>query len=343
MPLSPRRPAAVLFAIAAMTPLGVVPAFAVSAAGGSDETSRSAIAEMWLWDNAVDPAVDPRGTGLATATPDGITAFSVGRGLRSVHVSAPWASDEGPVAVWLTETVASLNTAGVDVGVLGGDPGWIDEPALAVRWMRAATHDRPVSHVRLDVEPWTQESWQADPQASARRWLDMLDAVHAAMPVGVGLSVDAPWWLATIADPEGPGTLFDAVLRRVERIGIVTFVDHAEGPSGIIALSEAAVAAAEAAGVPYTIGLETDTPDVAGGPEFTFYDEGSVILESEARVLSSAFAERPGFEGVCVEHYKAWRALIERGRPRSGRSVPASPPPGLEDGLGLQGYAEPVD
>jgi hypothetical protein len=343
MPPVPRRPASVLVAIAAMTPLGVVPSFAASTAGGGVETDRSAISEMWLWDNSVDPAVDGRGTGLATASSAEVTAFSVARELRSVHVSAPWASDEGPVAAWLTDTVASLDAAGLDVGVLGGDPEWVDEPALAVRWMRAATHDRAISHVRLDVEPWTQGSWQADPQASAQRWLDMLDAVHTAMPPGVDLSVDAPWWLTAISDPEGPGTLFDAVLRRVERIGIVTFADHAEGPSGIIALSEAAVAAAEATGVPYTIGLETDTPAVAGGSEFTFYDEGSAVLESEAREVSAAFAHRPGFNGVCVEHYEAWRGLIERGALRSGRGFQGSPPTGVEDGLGLQGYGEQVD
>lgn len=276
-------------------------------------TSVSAITAMWLWDNSVDPSVDGRGTGYAFATPGQVVAFAQERGLATVHVSAPWASDEGPVATWMTDTLVALDAAGIDAGVLGGDPPWLDDPALAVRWMTAATHDRPVTHVQLDVEPWTLPAWQADPQAASARWLHMLDVVRAAMPAGVDLAVDAPWWLTTVASPDGTGTLFDDVLARVDRIGIVTFIDHAEGETGILAKSAAAVAAAEAAATPYTIGLETDTPAVAGGAEFTFYDDGAQALEREAHVVAAALAGHTWFRGIAVQHYEAWRDLIDRG------------------------------
>lgn len=276
-------------------------------------TSVSAITAMWLWDNSIDPSVDGRGTGYAFATPGQVVAFAQERGLATVHVSAPWASDEGPVATWMTDTLVALDAAGIDAGVLGGDPPWLDDPALAVRWMTAATHDRPVTHVQLDVEPWTLPAWQADPQAASARWLHMLDVVRAAMPAGVDLAVDAPWWLTTVASPDGTGTLFDDVLARVDRIGIVTFIDHAEGETGILAKSAAAVAAAEAAATPYTIGLETDTPAVAGGAEFTFYDDGAQALEREAHEVAAALAGHTWFRGIAVQHYEAWRDLIDRG------------------------------
>lgn len=302
--------------LATTTTAVVVPASSAAAGDGTRNvraTSPSAITTTWLWDNAVDPAVDARGTGYAAASPTGLVTFAREHDLRTVHVSAPWASDEGPVASWLTESLVALRGAGVDAGVLGGDPPWLDDPALAVRWMLAATHDRPVTHVQLDVEPWTLPAWQSDQRASALQWVQMLDEVRAALPAGVELAVDAPWWLVTIPDPEGEGTLFDAVLRRVDRVGIVTFIDHARGETGVLAKAEAAVEAADAAGVPYTIGLETDTPEVAGGAEFTFYDEGWQALERESRVVAAALEDRPGFRGVAVEHYRSWQRLLATG------------------------------
>ncbi|AEE44271.1 hypothetical protein [Cellulomonas fimi] len=279
----------------------------------AEPTAVSAITAMWLWDNSVDPSVDGRGTGYAFATPEQLVAFAAEHGLQTVHVSAPWASDEGPVATWMTDALVALDAAGVDAGVLGGDAPWLANPALAVQWMTAATHDRPVTHVQLDVEPWTLPSWQADTHAASLQWLHMLDVVRAAMPAGVDLSVDAPWWLTTVANPEGPGTLFDAVLARVDRIGIVTFIDHAQGETGILAKSAAGVAAAEAAATPYTIGLETDAPAVAGGAEFTFYDDGAAVLEAEAQEVAVALAGHAWFRGIAVQHYEAWRDLIDRG------------------------------
>ncbi len=284
--------------------------------GGSDvtePTSVSAITAMWLWDNSVDPSQDGRGTGYAFATPTALVDFATQHGLQTIHVSAPWASDEGPVSTWMTDTLVALDAAGIDAGVLGGDPPWLENPALAVQWMTAATHDRPVTHVQLDVEPWTLPAWQTDPAAASVQWLHMLDVVRAAMPAGVDLAVDAPWWLTTLANPEGSGTLFDAVLARVDRIGIVTFIDHAEGDTGILAKSAPAVAAAEAAATPYTIGLETDTPGVAGGAEFTFYDDGAAALEAEAQEVAVALQGHTWFRGIAVQHYEAWRDLIDRG------------------------------
>lgn len=332
------RPVSALLLLGATASLTAVPLLVAptpASAGGS------AITTMWLWSNSVDPSVDPRGTGLASATPEQLTDFAVARGLHTVHVSAPWASDEGPVAAWLSDTVTSLDDAGIDVGVLGGDPGWIDAPQYAVQWMTAATYGRPVSHVRLDVEPWTLPAWQTDPEGVSQQWLDMLDSVGAAMPSGVDLSVDAPWWLTAIANPEGPGTLFDAVLQRVQQVGIVTFVDQAEGSYGIVALSQAAVDAAETAGVPYTIGLETETPQIAGGAQFTFYDEGAAALETEAAEAAGAFEQNAGFRGISVEHYASWRSLIERPTTSLLRSRTLAPTVSvLGDGLGLRGYSE---
>ena len=68
--------------------------------------------------------------------------------------------------------------------------------------------------------------------------------------------------------------------------------------------------AASAAGLPFTVGVETDTAEVAGGAQFTFIDEGPTVLEQETALVADAFGTLPGYEGVTVEHHRAWRSLL---------------------------------
>jgi len=297
-------------ALAAALVLAVVPAAATRA-----RADAPVVSAMWVWDNSVDQAVDARGTGYAPADPATLAAFVREHGLTTVHVSAPWASDEGPVAAWLTEAVAAVGAEGATVGVLGGDPPWLDQPALAVQWMRAATNGRAVDHVQLNVEPWTRPDWSTDRVGAVTRWLALLDAVRAELPAGVGLGVDVPYWLAW--EPWGTGTVADAAMARADRVEVVAFVDHAQGPDGILALSADAVAAAVAAGLPFTVGVETDTPAVAGGAEWTFGDDGIEALVTETTLVRDALAGTPGYEGVAVQHYRTWRTLL----------TPTTPPP----------------
>ncbi|GIG41073.1 hypothetical protein Cph01nite_28350 [Cellulomonas phragmiteti] len=289
-------------ALAAAVLLAAVPGAATAA-----HADAPAISAMWVWDNPLDHAVDVRGTGYAPADTATLAAFVREHGLTTVHVSAPWASDEGPVAAWLTDTVAAVRAEGATVGVLGGDAPWLGQPALAVQWMQAATHGRAVDHVQLNVEPWTRPEWFTDRAGSVTRWLAVLDTVRAALPPGVGLGVDVPYWLAW--EPWGTGTVADAAMARADRVEIVAFVDHAHGPDGILALSADAVAAAVAAGLPFTVGVETDTPAVAGGAEWTFGDDGLAALLTETALVRDALAGTPGYEGVAVQHYRTWRSL----------------------------------
>ncbi|SFJ70161.1 hypothetical protein [Cellulomonas sp. KH9] len=296
---TPRRPHG---ALAAALVLAVV---TVTATGARADAP--AITAMWVWDNSLDRAVDARGTGYTPADPATLAAFVREQRLTTVQVSVPWASDEGPVAAWVTEAVAAVRAEGATVGVLGGDPPWLEQPGLAVQWMRAATHGRTVDHVQLNVEPWTQPTWFTDRAGAVTRWLTLLDEVRAQLPPGVGLGVDVPYWLAW--EPWGAGTVADAAMARADRVEVVAFVDHAHGPDGILALSADAVAAAVAAGVPFTVGVETDTPAVAGGAEWTFGDDGVDALLAETALVRDALAGTPGYEGVAVQHYRTWRTL----------------------------------
>ena len=163
--------------------------------------------------------------------------------------------------------------------------------------------------MQLDVEPWTTPAWTSDRLRVLDQWIALLTLVRSSVPIGV----DVPWWLAH--EPYRDGTVLDAVLPLASRVAVVAFSDHARGPSGIVSLAGPAVVAASAAGLPFTVGVETDTADVAGGPQYTFASSGPEALEDEAAWVRDAFGALPGYEGVTVEHHRAWRRLLGLDRP----------------------------
>jgi hypothetical protein len=162
--------------------------------------------------------------------------------------------------------------------------------------------------VQLDVEPWATPAWETDRAGVTAQWLELLTHVRSSLPAGVALGVDAPWWLASTAGASG--TLLDDVLTRVDRVAVVAFRDRAGGPDGIVATAEPAVQAVARAGLPCEVGVETDTPEVAGGPQYTFGDDDAGTLARETALVAAAFAAVPRFEGVTVQHHRAWRRLL---------------------------------
>jgi len=266
----------------------------------------SALTSMWAWDNPVLPALDARGRGYEPASVSSLIQFCTSRALTRVFLAAPWAADDGPVGSWFASACSALRDASVQVTPLGGDPGWLAQPSLAVTWAQAAVRSAGGSSalVQLDVEPWTTPAWSTDRARVLDQWIALLTLVRSSVAVGV----DAPWWLAH--EPYRDGTVLDAVLPLATRVAVVAFADHARGPSGIVSLAGPAVVAATAAGLPFTVGVETDTAEIAGGPQYTFASAGPMALEEEAAWVRDAFGGLPGYEGVTVEHHRAWRRLL---------------------------------
>lgn len=279
---------------------------------------RSAITAMWAWDNSVSPADDERGRGYAPSAPDRLAAYATAGELREVYLAAPWAANEGPVGVWFGRACGALRAAEVEVAALGGDATWLADPTLFERWLGDARAAADFDRIHLDVAPWAEPAWALDKAAELRGLLALLDSARGAAG-GVPIDVDAPWWLAhePFADDASGGsgeaagaTMLDAVLARADRVSILAFADHARGPGGTLALAARAVDASVAAGRPFTIGVATASPEITGGPQHTFFEEGPVALLREAALVRATLAEQPGYRGVAVAHHRAWRRLL---------------------------------
>ncbi len=277
-------------------------------ADGSPATAgrASAITSMWAWGNSVDPAVDNRGLGQAALAPEALASFARQHGLTSVYLSVPWAANQGAIGTWLAESVGALHSVGIRVSALGGDASWLADPSLVAQWVTDARAAAPFDAVQLDVEPWAGQA-QPDFSAITPAYVALLHAAKtAAGPLPLG--ADLPWWLTTVRS--GGETVFDALLPSLDSVAIVAFADHAAGPDGVVALARPAAEAVSAVGKPFTIGVETDSSSVAGGPQFTFADDGEAALITETDAVGDAFASNPGFGGVTVEHLRSWIALI---------------------------------
>ncbi|MEL4318397.1 hypothetical protein WJX64_05225 [Leifsonia sp. YIM 134122] len=273
------------------------------------DLGNEAVTSMWVWHNPIASEDDTRGKAYEPANAERLASFAETNGLHIVHLSAPWKSGQGSFADWLDQSTRALADEGIESSMLGGDPTWVDHPDFAVEWMKDATDARDVAQIQLDVEPWTTPAWERDKEATIVKWLAVLDAVKTELPPGVRLAIDAPWWLVNEAAPGGGNTLMDAVLDRVDRVEIVAFSDHAGGAEGIITLATSAVAAAAKANVPFGIGVETDSPSVAGGEQYTFSDDGPTVFETEINSVERAFVEVPGYQGITVQRYQTWREL----------------------------------
>jgi hypothetical protein len=289
-------------------------ATALSAPAGAmtltNASTPSAITGMWAWGNPIDPSVDPRGDGEPAFEPKALAAFATAHRLRTVYLSVPWAADQGPFSSWLRSAVSALHGAGVTtVAALGGDPAWAQQPDLAATWTTAALKAAPFDAIQFDVEPWVDATDDQLPGIVAQLATMYDTAAAAARHVPVG--ADLPWWLA--AKPAGNGsTLFNTLLPHLRSVAIVAFSDHAAGDDGIIALARPAAAAAAAARLPFSIGVETDDPEVAGGPGATFGDDTATALEGQTALVRSAFGGTRGYSGVTVEHLLSWQALLAR-------------------------------
>jgi hypothetical protein len=79
-----------------------------------------------------------------------------------------------------------------------------------------------------------------------------------------------------------------------------------------VALAKPAATAAAGKRIPFTIGVETDTPEVAGGPAATFGDDSAALLDSETAKVRTALGGLRGYGGVTVEHLLAWQDLLAR-------------------------------
>lgn len=243
---------------------------------------------MWLWSST-------------PAEADEVVRFVAERRVRTVFLGVGW---EGPDP-HVPRLVERLHITGVDVQCLGADSTWLERPDWARQWLDRALSAGRFDAVHLDVEPWLLSGWVDDRSRLLDQYLSLLWTVREA--ARLPLEVDVAPRLAT--DTAGTRRVLDAVLGPADRVTVMAYRDHAEGADGILELSRSTREACSRHAVGFRIGVETQPANKTVGSGETFAEEGRVVLDREAAIVSNHLAGNPLSVGVAVHDWQNWRGL----------------------------------
>ena len=208
---------------------------------------------------------------------------------------------------WLASVVTRAHADGIRVAALGGDPGWIDDPAAATAWVQEVAASGLFDGVHVDVEPWVRSDWAGDQPAVVAAYLEVLVRLRAATTLP--LEADVAFWLWQV--PTADGTPLDqAVLATVDAITVMSYRNVATGPNSISDIGAHELASAAAAGKPCRLAVETNDlgPDPVSRSQ-TFYGSSTRTLTRALAEVDRAEAAAPAYAGVAVEDYAGWRSL----------------------------------
>lgn len=236
-----------------------------------------------------------------------LVSFATGQGVRDLFVSVPWRVTSQPTEMtWLRDLRARATAAGIRLHALGSETSWVDDHASALTWQREALSTGLFDGVHLDVEPWLHADWSGDRTALLRRYLGLLATLAGDTTARV--EADISFWLDQhVVDGQ---RVDEAVLARVDAVTVMTYRDTVSGEDSITALGEAALAAADRAGKPARLAVETHhlgTDPVA--EKQTFAGATRAVLTSAMAAVDAAVRHHPSYAGIAVHDVAGWQAL----------------------------------
>ncbi|NUR07183.1 MAG: hypothetical protein HOQ22_03130 [Nocardioidaceae bacterium] len=247
---------------------------------------------MWVWNQ---PA------------PKTLVSFAKSRGVSDLFVSVPPALPSTSRLSWVGAVRDLAAPAGIRLQALGGDPGWVDDPAAAVAWEEAAVSTGLFSGVHVDVEPWQHPRWGSDQAAVVRGYLDTLQRLEDATTLPV--DADVSFWLWTVHDDTGR-PLDAAVLDRVDAVTVMSYRTTVTGTDSITDIGSHTLDTASAAGKLAHLSVETnDLGSDATARKQTFYGQRESALNAALSQVDTIASASPSYAGVAVHDYAGYDAL----------------------------------
>ena len=289
---------AVLGVLLAAAVLGLTGSGAAAAAQAATRSGGTASAQpaggrgLWVWNQP---------------TAKTLVSFAQSRGITELFVSVPDNLPASPRLTWVKAVSKLAVPAGIRLQALGGDPGWVDDPAAAVAWQDAALSTGLFSGVHVDIEPWQRADWSTDQARVLAGYLDTYDRLQAATTLP--LEADVPFWLWTLATADG--TPVDAaVLARVDQVTVMSYRDTVTGPDSITDVAARTLAAGVTAGKPVRLAVETN--DLGSDPvaaKQTYYGATEAAVNTALDQVDAAEAGVPSYAGMAVHDYAGYAAL----------------------------------
>jgi hypothetical protein len=248
---------------------------------------------MWVWD---------------TSNPQATVSLALDHGIGQLYAAVPTHVDASPQLAQLRDLSQRAAQAGIRVDALGGDPGWIDNPASVVdTWLRPALATGLFTGVHVDLEPYNTPAWTTSRGKVVKKWLTTIDTLRSASG-GAPLEADIPFWLDQI--PANGSTLDSEIIRRTSGVTVMAYRNSANGVDGSIALSSNAVAAGETLGRPVRIGQETNNLGTSPTEtKQTFYGFTRTAMETQLGLIGAAYAGSTAYAGLAIEDSVGYAAM----------------------------------
>ncbi|MBI4508598.1 MAG: hypothetical protein HY698_03105 [Deltaproteobacteria bacterium] len=265
--------------------------------------------DLWTWEYnvATDAAAQER-----------FFEFAAKSGVRTAYLESEALLKEHDehLAAFLRRAASQ----GMTIEFLVGAPSWaktdehdyvVSLAKLAATFTSRLDGPRPVA-LHLDVEPHGLPGWGQNKESLGNQYLDLLEKVKAALAgSGLALAVDVNAFYDRVMVPRKGRTrpLSEWIFDTVDRVAVMSYRDHAAPPDGILALAEAEIAQAAAAGKLAIVGVETGCEIGEDPPIITFCDEGRAVLERELDKIQEQLRGQPGFGGIAIHHYSSLVSL----------------------------------
>lgn len=245
---------------------------------------------MWVWG---EPA------------PAGLVHWCAAKGVGELFVAVPTDLATSPRLAWLREVRRELPDH-IGVQLLGGDPGWLDEPDEARRWWTAAVRAGRAETLHLDLEVWAHPAWHTDHRpALVRSLLTLLEATRA---LGVRVEADLAHHLHEVRTDTGER--LDAVLLGlVDAVTLLTYRRRVHGANGLLEVARPTLTAALDRHRPVRLAVACNriTDDPTGEQGFYGRTEGEML--AAVRQVERLLGPWRDWRGMAVHDHAAWAAL----------------------------------
>lgn len=218
------------------------------------------------------------------------------------------------------EFVEKAHNAGIEVHAMGGHPKWalrelrprIKKLVDYVKTYNEKSSDSKVfDGIHIDVEPYTVHGWDRHNDERIKEWMKNIEMFVEETKDGTNLeaSMDLAMWWDGRKTPGQPDIPFSKwVMKQMDHTSVMAFRDFAEGPGGIISMTQEEVEHANDLGKPLLLSVELRPSKI---DKITFAEEGKAEMREQINVMEENLEDESSYEGYMIHSYEYWKEAKE--------------------------------
>ncbi|MGO0060100.1 hypothetical protein ACTID9_08845 [Brevibacillus fluminis] len=279
----------------------------LSAVAFSLDKDKPVTTATWIWDATI-----------ITDQADDVIAFAKENGVNLIYLHI----EQNKIAPdQYRSFIKAAGQAGIKVDALGGDRNWAltdnqGNIASFISWVkdynsRAAEAER-FQGIHVDIEPYLLSRWEKHKDDVIEQWMENMAFVvsETKKEPGLTVSADLPFWIDTLKVPGESEKVSSWMLDRLDSITLMAYRNYAEGPNGIVDITQRVLADANDRKKASVI-VGVNILESKEGDNVSFHKQGTTEMERELSILQDALAQSPSFAGYAVHDYKSWRQASE--------------------------------